>query len=140
MVCADVHWSAPPTRELLDPLIDRVPTLRVLVVITFRPEFAAGSAVRARPSSTSTGCQLATRCHSDTGWHRSYTVTSASCSQHTGSPPGGGVGQRVTASNHRKFEIDIFAIGLSGSACFYFAAIPLTYWFQREQSLTMREV
>jgi predicted ATPase len=58
MVCADVHWSAPPTRELLDPLIDRVPTLRVLVVITFRPEFAAGSAVRARPSSTSTGCQL----------------------------------------------------------------------------------
>ena len=29
----------PTTRELLDLLIDRVPTLRVLVIITFRPEF-----------------------------------------------------------------------------------------------------
>jgi class 3 adenylate cyclase/tetratricopeptide (TPR) repeat protein len=40
MVFEDVHWSDPTTRELLDLLIDRVPTLRVLVIITFRPEFA----------------------------------------------------------------------------------------------------
>jgi class 3 adenylate cyclase len=40
MVWEDVHWSDPTTRESLDLLIDRVPTLRVLVIITFRPEFA----------------------------------------------------------------------------------------------------
>ena len=39
MVFEDVHWSDPTTRELLDLLIDRVPALRVLVIITFRPEF-----------------------------------------------------------------------------------------------------
>jgi len=39
MVWEDVHWSDPTTRESLDLLIDRVPTLRVLVIITFRPEF-----------------------------------------------------------------------------------------------------
>ena len=39
MVYEDVHWSDPTTRELLDLLIDRVPALRVLVIITFRPEF-----------------------------------------------------------------------------------------------------
>ena len=41
MVYEDVHWSDPTTRELLDLLIDRVPTLRVLLIITFRPEFMA---------------------------------------------------------------------------------------------------
>jgi class 3 adenylate cyclase/predicted ATPase len=40
MVWEDVHWSDPTTRESLDLLIDRVATLRVLVIITFRPEFA----------------------------------------------------------------------------------------------------
>ena len=40
MVWEDVHWSDPTTRELLDLLIDRVPALRVMVIITFRPEFA----------------------------------------------------------------------------------------------------
>jgi hypothetical protein len=40
MVWEDIHWSDPTTRESLDLLIDRVPTLRVLVIITFRPEFA----------------------------------------------------------------------------------------------------
>jgi predicted ATPase len=39
MVFEDVHWSDPTTRESLDLLIDRVPTMRVLVIITFRPEF-----------------------------------------------------------------------------------------------------
>jgi class 3 adenylate cyclase len=40
IVWEDVHWSDPTTRESLDLLIDRVPTLRVLAFITFRPEFA----------------------------------------------------------------------------------------------------
>jgi class 3 adenylate cyclase/tetratricopeptide (TPR) repeat protein len=39
MVFEDVHWSDPTTLESLDLLVDRVTTLRVLVVITFRPEF-----------------------------------------------------------------------------------------------------
>ena len=39
MVFEDVHWSDPTTRESLDLLVDRVPTLRVLLIITFRPEF-----------------------------------------------------------------------------------------------------
>jgi tetratricopeptide (TPR) repeat protein len=40
MVWEDVHWSDPTTRESLDLLVDRVAVLRVLVIITFRPEFA----------------------------------------------------------------------------------------------------
>jgi len=40
MVFEDVHWSDPTTRESLDLLIDRLPTLRALVILTFRPEFA----------------------------------------------------------------------------------------------------
>jgi class 3 adenylate cyclase len=40
MVWEDVHWSDPTTRESLDLVVDRVATLRVLVIITFRPEFA----------------------------------------------------------------------------------------------------
>src|SRR5262249_54105088 len=38
-VWEDVHWSDPTTREVLDLLIDRVPMLRAVVIITFRPEF-----------------------------------------------------------------------------------------------------
>jgi class 3 adenylate cyclase/predicted ATPase len=39
MLFEDVHWSDPTTRESLDLLVERVPKLRGLVVITFRPEF-----------------------------------------------------------------------------------------------------
>ena len=39
MLWEDVHWSDRTTRESLDLLIDRVPTLQVLVILTFRPEF-----------------------------------------------------------------------------------------------------
>jgi predicted ATPase len=39
MVFEDVHWSDPTARESLDLLIDRIPTLRVLLIITFRSEF-----------------------------------------------------------------------------------------------------
>jgi predicted ATPase len=41
MIYEDVHWADPTTRESLDLLIDRVTMLRVLVIISFRPEFAA---------------------------------------------------------------------------------------------------
>jgi predicted ATPase len=39
MVWEDVHWSDPTTRESLDLLVDRAATLRILVIVTFRPEF-----------------------------------------------------------------------------------------------------
>jgi class 3 adenylate cyclase/predicted ATPase len=39
MLWEDVHWSDPTTLESLDLLIDRAATLRVLIIITFRPEF-----------------------------------------------------------------------------------------------------
>jgi class 3 adenylate cyclase/predicted ATPase len=39
MVFEDAHWIDPTTRESLDLLIDRMPSLRVLVIITYRPEF-----------------------------------------------------------------------------------------------------
>lgn len=35
----DIHWSDPTTLESLDLLIDRAATLRILVILTFRPEF-----------------------------------------------------------------------------------------------------
>ncbi len=37
----DVHWSDPTTRDILNLLIDQVPSARVLLVITFRPDFIA---------------------------------------------------------------------------------------------------
>jgi hypothetical protein len=39
MVFEDAHWIDPTSRELLDLTIARLRTLRVLLVVTFRPEF-----------------------------------------------------------------------------------------------------
>ena len=39
MLWEDIHWSDPTTLESLDLLIDRAATLRVLMILTFRPEF-----------------------------------------------------------------------------------------------------
>ena len=39
MLWEDVHWSDPTTRESLDLFIDRVATLRVMMILSFRPEF-----------------------------------------------------------------------------------------------------
>ncbi|MCK1642268.1 AAA family ATPase [Bradyrhizobium sp. 157] len=39
MLWEDIHWSDPTTLESLDLLIDRAATLRVLIILTFRPEF-----------------------------------------------------------------------------------------------------
>jgi predicted ATPase len=41
MVFEDAHWSDATSREILDLLLDRIPTLRVLLIITFRPEYSA---------------------------------------------------------------------------------------------------
>jgi len=35
----DAHWCDPTTKELLDMMVDRLPSLRALLVVTLRPEF-----------------------------------------------------------------------------------------------------
>jgi class 3 adenylate cyclase/predicted ATPase len=39
MLFEDVHWADPTTRELLDLVVGQLPGMRVLVVMTFRPDF-----------------------------------------------------------------------------------------------------
>jgi class 3 adenylate cyclase/predicted ATPase len=39
MVFEDAHWADPTSLELLGRLVDRIRTLRVLLIVTFRPEF-----------------------------------------------------------------------------------------------------
>ncbi|AZO22207.1 adenylate/guanylate cyclase domain-containing protein [Mesorhizobium sp. M1E.F.Ca.ET.045.02.1.1] len=39
MLFEDVHWIDPSSRELLELVIERVPRLPVLLLLTFRPEF-----------------------------------------------------------------------------------------------------
>jgi predicted ATPase len=39
MLFEDAHWIDPSSREFLDLILDRVPGLHVLLVVTFRPEF-----------------------------------------------------------------------------------------------------
>jgi class 3 adenylate cyclase/tetratricopeptide (TPR) repeat protein len=39
MLFEDAHWSDPTSLELLDLIVDRVSALRVLLIVTFRPEF-----------------------------------------------------------------------------------------------------
>src|SRR5207244_1647453 len=39
IVLEDAHWIDPTTRELFDIVVERVRALRVLLVITYRPEF-----------------------------------------------------------------------------------------------------
>ena len=39
MVFEDAHWIDPTSRELLDLIIERVRSLPVLLIVTFRPEF-----------------------------------------------------------------------------------------------------
>jgi predicted ATPase len=42
MVLEDAHWSDPTTLELLGRAVDRIRTLSVLLIVTFRPEFEPG--------------------------------------------------------------------------------------------------
>jgi class 3 adenylate cyclase len=39
MIVEDVHWIDPTSRELLDLVVERIRTLPVLLIVTFRPEF-----------------------------------------------------------------------------------------------------
>jgi predicted ATPase len=39
MIFEDAHWIDPTSLELLGRIVDRVPSLRVLLIVTFRPEF-----------------------------------------------------------------------------------------------------
>ena len=41
MIFEDAHWSDPTSIELFSRIVDRIETLRVLLVVTFRPEFEA---------------------------------------------------------------------------------------------------
>jgi len=41
MLFEDAHWSDPTSIELLELIVDRVASLRLLLIVTFRPEFAA---------------------------------------------------------------------------------------------------
>jgi class 3 adenylate cyclase/predicted ATPase len=49
----DAHWIDPTSLDMFGRLIDRLPNLRALLVITFRPEFAAPWASRANVASLS---------------------------------------------------------------------------------------
>ena len=40
VVGEDAHWADPTSRELLDLMVERTPSLPLLLIITFRPEFA----------------------------------------------------------------------------------------------------
>ena len=39
VVFEDAHWIDPTSRELLDLVVERVRSLPVLLIVTFRPEF-----------------------------------------------------------------------------------------------------
>ena len=39
IIFEDAHWTDPTSLELFGRIVDKVPTLRVLLIVTFRPEF-----------------------------------------------------------------------------------------------------
>jgi class 3 adenylate cyclase/predicted ATPase len=39
MIFEDAHWTDPTSLELFGLIVDKIPTLRVLLIVTFRPEF-----------------------------------------------------------------------------------------------------
>ena len=41
MIFEDAHWSDPTSLELFGRVVDKSPTLRILLIVTFRPEFIA---------------------------------------------------------------------------------------------------
>ena len=47
----DAHWIDPTSLDVFGRLVDRLPELRALLVITFRPEFAAPWVGRAHVAS-----------------------------------------------------------------------------------------
>jgi class 3 adenylate cyclase/tetratricopeptide (TPR) repeat protein len=55
LVIEDVHWADPTSLELIDLIIERAPRLRLLVIITFRPEFVSPWAGRIQTTPISLG-------------------------------------------------------------------------------------
>ena len=41
MIFEDAHWTDPTSLEVFGRVVDRIATLRVLLIVTFRPEFDA---------------------------------------------------------------------------------------------------
>ena len=41
MIFEDAHWTDPTSLELFGRIVDRVRSLRVLLIVTFRPDFDA---------------------------------------------------------------------------------------------------
>jgi predicted ATPase len=41
MILEDAHWIDPTSLELFGRIVDKIPTLCVLLIVTFRPEFQA---------------------------------------------------------------------------------------------------
>ena len=39
MIFEDAHWTDPTSLELFGRIVDRIPSLRALLIVTFRPEF-----------------------------------------------------------------------------------------------------
>ena len=39
MIFEDAHWADPTSLELFSRIVDKIPTLPVLLIVTFRPEF-----------------------------------------------------------------------------------------------------
>jgi predicted ATPase len=51
-VWEDLHWADPSTLELLGLLLDQVPTARLLLVLTARPEFHPPWALRSHQTGS----------------------------------------------------------------------------------------
>jgi len=64
MLFEDTQWSDPASLELLDQVVDRVPPLRLLLIVAFRRSLRRGSAGRTswRRSSGFCGCGRCFRC------------------------------------------------------------------------------
>ena len=42
LVCEDLHWIDAGTQALLDTLVESLPRARLLVLVTYRPEYQHG--------------------------------------------------------------------------------------------------
>jgi class 3 adenylate cyclase/predicted ATPase len=51
----DVHWADPTSLELIDLIVEQTPSLRMLVMVTFRPEFTPPWAGRIQTTSITLG-------------------------------------------------------------------------------------
>ena len=94
MIFEDAHWTDPTSLELFGRAVDRIASLRVLLIVTFRPEFDAAmdrTATRHRPHHQSAGAarhrrhdrrgrrQQATAREHPAGHHRAYRWHSPVC-------------------------------------------------------------